>query len=413
MAKRLHNKFKIINDPVYGFITIPHPLIFDIIEHPYFQRLRRIKQLGLTHLVFPGALHTRFHHSLGAMHLTHQALNILDSKGNMISADEVLGTLIAILLHDLGHGPFSHALEHSLVNGINHEDISLSMMAAINENFNHDLDLAITIFNHNHPRTFLSQLISSQLDMDRLDYLSRDSYFTGVSEGIIGTERIISMLDVDDTDLVVEKKGIYSLEKFIIARRIMYWQVYMHKTVLAAEHMLINILKRAHFLAKQNIPLAASGPLMYFLKNTVDKTMFNKDENALNNFALLDDFDIVASLKEWTRHDDKVLSLLCTMMLNRKLFRCEIQTEQFEYFYLEEIREKTKKLFSLDDKDLDYFVIHSTTSNYAYHTGSQHILIKFKNGKVYRFNEIADNLDIPTLAKPVTKFFLCYPKQGI
>jgi len=405
------NKRKIINDPVYGFINIQGDLLFDLIEHPYFQRLRRIKQLGLTHLVYPGALHTRFHHSIGAMHLMQQAINVLKAKGNNITHEEEEAACIAILLHDIGHGPFSHALEHSIIRNINHEAISGILMNQLNEHFNGKLSLAIEIFNKTYRKNFLSQLVSSQLDMDRLDYLKRDSYFTGVSEGVIGTERLIKMLDVADDDLVVEAKGIYSLEKFIVARRIMYWQVYLHKTVLAAENMLIHILERAAFIAKSNKQIFATPSLLYFLQSDFNESDILTNPEVLKNYTLLDDFDIFTSIKVWCYHEDKILSILSQCMVNRNLFRCQIQLDPFEYFYIEEIREKIVRIYDIKDDELKYFFYTDTTSNYAYNLFSDKINIRLKNGKILDVVEASDQLDISILSKVVTKHYICYPKD--
>lgn len=405
------NKRKIINDPVYGFINIPGDLLYDLIEHPFFQRLRRIKQLGLTHLVYPGALHTRFHHSIGAMHLMQQAINVLKSKGNDITDAEEEAACIAILLHDIGHGPFSHALEHSIIRNINHEAISEILMQQLNVQFNGKLSLAIEIFNKTYYKNFLSQLVSSQLDMDRLDYLKRDSFFTGVSEGVIGTERLIKMLDVADDELVVEAKGIYSLEKFIVARRIMYWQVYLHKTVLSAENMLMRILERAAYLAKNDFTIFATPPLLYFLKSDFSKADILNNPDILKNYALLDDFDIFTSIKVWSNHHDKILSRLSQNMVNRNLFRCEIQLDPFEYFYIENIRERIIQEYELEPEEVAYFFYSDTTSNYAYNLDSDKINIQLKKGKILDVVEASDQLDISILSNVVTKHYICYPKD--
>jgi HD superfamily phosphohydrolase len=404
------NKRKIINDPVYGFIDIPGELIFALIEHPYFQRLRRIKQLGLTHLVYPGAMHTRFQHSIGAMHLMQEALLTLRSKGYKINQDEEEGALIAILLHDIGHGPFSHALENSIIQKINHEGISKAFMLRMNEQFENKLQLGLDIFNHSYKKNFLSQLVSSQLDMDRLDYLKRDSFFTGVSEGVIGTERIIKMLDISDDNLVVEAKGIYSLEKFIVARRIMYWQVYLHKTVLAAENMLIKILKRARFLTLNGFELITTPALAYFLSHEGETDLL-KDEEKLNNFSLLDDFDIFTSVKIWMNHSDKILATLCRNLVSRKLFRCEIQPEPFDYFYIENIKAKILDKYQLDESELEYFFYSDTTSNYAYNLETDKIFIRLKSGKIMDLFEASDQFDTGVLSKVVIKHFICFPKD--
>ena len=411
MSSSPTNKRKIINDPVYGFINIPGDLLFDLIEHPYFQRLRRIKQLGLTHLVYPGALHTRFHHSIGAMHLMQQAINVLKAKENNITPQEEEAACIAILLHDIGHGPFSHALENSIIRNIDHEAISEILMQQLNEYFNGKLSLAIEIFNKSYHKNFLSQLVSSQLDMDRLDYLKRDSFFTGVSEGVIGTERLIKMLDVADDGLVVEAKGIYSLEKFIVSRRIMYWQVYLHKTVLAAENMLIKILERAQFIARNNMQIFATPALLYFLKSDISKTDIHTNPDVLKNYTLLDDFDIFTAIKVWCNHEDKILSVLSRNMVNRNLFRCRIQLEPFEYFYIEEIREKIVSKYGIEPDELAYFFYTDTTSNYAYNLDSEKINIQLKKGKILDIVQASDQLDISILSNVVTKHYICYPKD--
>jgi len=406
------NKRKIINDPVYGFIDIPDELIFDIIEHPYFQRLRRIKQLGLTHLVYPGALHTRFHHSLGAMHLMREALEILTAKGHKITKEEKEGALIAILLHDIGHGPFSHALEHSLVKNISHETLSGLIMEKLNDVFDNQLTTGIKIFNHQHHKPFLSQLVSSQLDMDRLDYLTRDSFFTGVSEGVIGTQRIIKMLNIAEGSLVADEKGIYSIEKFIVARRIMYWQVYLHKTVLSAEHMLIKILDRAKFLVKNGTDLFATPSLKFFLTHDVTLDDLHKNPEIIEHFSRIDDFDILTSVKIWaTENSDKILSTICRGLIHRKLFKCEIQKEPFDYFYIENLRQKITDKFNLSEDDIKYFLISDTTSNYTYHLGQDKITILLKSGKTIDVTGASDLLNIDVLTRVNTKHFICYPKM--
>ncbi len=402
---------KIMNDPVYGFISIPDQILFDIIEHPYFQRLRRIKQLGLTHLVYPGALHTRFHHSLGTMFLMGKAIAELRSKGHLITEEEEFGALAAVLLHDVGHGPFSHALEYSIGNGIRHEEISKLFMDYFNNLHGNKLDIGIDIFNNNYKKKFLHKLVSSQLDMDRIDYLKRDSFFTGVSEGTINYERLINMLDVVNDDLVIEAKGIYSIEKFITARRLMYWQVYLHKTVLVAEYMLMRVLKRANELSKKGYELFCTPSLSYFLKNDIDADTFRANEESLIQFAKLDDFDVLASIKVWVNHNDKVLSTLSKSIINRKLFRIEMQKEKLSENYIEEIKEKTKKKYKLTNAEIDYFVIHDETSNYAYQQGADKINILYKDGTVHDISEISDDLNISLLSKPITKHFICYPKD--
>ncbi len=407
------NKRKIFNDPVYGFISIPDDLIFDLIEHPYFQRLRRIRQLGLTHLIYPGALHTRFHHSLGAMHLTGIALSVLKEKGHKINGAEELGVQIAILLHDIGHGPYSHTLEHSLVKKINHEEISEIYMNHLNKEFNGALDLGISIFKNTYPKKFLHQLVSGQLDMDRMDYLKRDSFFAGVSEGNINADRILKMLNLANDELVVDAKGIYSVEKFIIARRLMYWQVYLHKTVLAAEYTLMRVLKRAEYLTENGDELFATTSLKTFLKNNFDKESFISNPIALEAYSTLDDFDILTSIKEWTRHEDPILAYLSNSIINRRLFKIELQNEQFDSKKVEKLGLKIKKQLKLKDADLDYLFIKDSTSNSAYNPKGGQINILYKNGEIKDIVSASDQLNISMLSTPVTKHFLCYPKNII
>ena len=406
------NKKKILNDPVYGFISIQDDLIFDLIEHYYFQRLRRIKQLGLTHLVYPGALHTRFHHAIGTMHLMHQSIEVLRSKGHEITKDEENGALIAILLHDIGHGPYSHTLENSIVAEISHEELSLLFMGRLNQGFGGALDTAIAIFKNDYPKHFLHQLVSSQLDMDRLDYLKRDSFFTGVSEGVINTDRIIKMLDMVDDELVVEAKGIYSVEKFIIARRLMYWQVYLHKTVLSAENMLMQVIKRAKYLATNGEKLFATDPFRLFLEHKITKDDFLENTSILETFAELDDFDVFASIKMWTKANDKVLSILSQNLVNRQLFRNEIQNKPFGIALVSGLKEKVAALYEISHEDADYFVFTDIARNSAYNPFNDRINILFRDGKVQDITEASDQLNIDILSKTVTKYFLCYPKQA-
>lgn len=405
------NKRKIFNDPVYGFISIQNELIFDIIEHHYFQRLRRIKQLGLTHLVYPGALHTRFHHSLGAMHLMQKAISELRSKGHEITEDEAFGAETAILLHDIGHGPYSHALENSIVQGIGHEKISELFMDRFINIFGDKLELTKQIFTQTYSKQFLGKLVASQLDMDRLDYLRRDSFFSGVSEGIINYERLLNMLNVVDDEPVIEAKGIYSVEKFITARRLMYWQVYLHKTVLSAEYMLMHLLRRAKELAQNGDNLFASPTLEFFLKNEINSELFHKNEEVLENFARLDDYDIFSAMKVWKDHPDKVLSTFSKSLVDRKLFRVEIQKEPFDENYINLLKEKARKKYRLSDKESNYFVFNDKTSNYAYAPGTDQINILFKDGSVTDIADASDDLNISLLSKPSVKYFLCYPKD--
>ena len=402
------NKKKIINDPVYGFISIPYEIIYDILEHPYFQRLRRIKQLGLTHLVYPGALHTRFHHALGAMHLMQKAIRNLQYKGVDISPEEAEGVTIAILLHDVGHGPFSHALEHSIVN-VHHEDLSVLFMEQLNEEFDGALSLAIKIFKNEYPKRFLHQLVSSQLDMDRMDYLNRDSFFTGVSEGVIGYDRIIKMLHVHNDEIVVEYKGIYSIEKFLIARRIMYWQVYLHKTVLSAEQMLIRFFKRVKFLSSSNIPLGLPDSLDFFVKNNLSVTDFEANRKKyLDQFALIDDVDIAYTIKKSIQHPDFILSYLARSLTNRRLFKVEIQNEEFESDLLKDIRLKLQNDITLkNDIDVSWLIIKGSESNIAYSTKKEEIKILMKDRQIKKLLEASDHIIDSDI---LVKYFLCYPK---
>lgn len=404
------NKRKIINDPIYGFVTLPDELIYDLINHPIFQRLRRIKQLGLTNLVYPGALHTRFHHAIGAMYLMTEALQVLKSKGTKITDEETQAATIAILLHDIGHGPFSHALEHTIVKGIHHEDISAMLMDELNKTFNGKLTLAIKIFKDQYHKKFLHQLVSSQLDMDRLDYLKRDSFFTGVSEGVISSDRIIKMLQVVDGELVVEAKGIYSVEKFLIARRLMYWQVYLHKTVLSAEKLLVNILKRAKELALSGEELFATPALSLFLKNNFTKKDFSSKPELMKQFVLLDDYDIMASVKAWMNHSDKTLSLLCKNMIERNLYKIELENKKFTAYYQNQLLEKVMKKYKLSKKEAEYFVFTESVNNSAYNSAHFKINILHNNNKLEDVAKASDQLNIKMLSKKVTKYFICYPK---
>jgi HD superfamily phosphohydrolase len=407
LNKKIPNKLKILNDPIYGFIQIPNSLIFDIVEHPYFQRLRRITQMGFSNLVYPGANHTRFHHALGCMHLMQRAINVLRFKQIEISKEEENALCIAILLHDIGHGAYSHALEHSIVSGISHEEISLKFMRKLNDEFNGKLDLAIEIFEGNYKRKFLGQLISSQLDVDRLDYLKRDSFYTGVTEGNISSDRLIVMMNVKDDELVIEKKGIYSVEKFLIARRLMYWQVYLHKTGLVAENMLVNVLKRAKELAEKGVELYASSSLKYFLYNQINQDNFT--DETLEMFSKLDDYDIFSAIKEWTNHDDKVLSILSKMIVDRKLLRIVIQKEAFDTLQIDKKIIKFSKKLNLSEEETKYFVFSQQIKNQAYNSDKP-IFILNKKGKLKDIAKASDQLNIQALTKPVVKYFICYPK---
>lgn len=405
------NKKKIFNDPVYGFVTINSALIFDIIEHPYFQRLRRIKQLGLTDLVYPGALHTRFHHAIGAMQLMQITLDNLRSKGHEISNEEYQAGLIAILLHDIGHGPFSHALEYSLIPGIQHESLSLSFMKRLNEHFNGALTLAIQIFTNQYPRRFFHQLVSSQLDIDRLDYLKRDSFFTGVSEGTIGANRIIKMLDIVDGEIVVEEKGIYSIENFLSARRLMYWQVYLHKTTVSAEKMLIQVIRRAKHLCRNGADIFASPALLLFLRQDVQMKQFQEDQATLNAYGQLDDFDIWGAIKIWAGAEDKILSLLSNMLLQRRLFKVKLSNEKLDRAQLATLKSQIIKEFQLNKNELQYFLVQGSMSNAAYVSGGQNINILTKNGEVIDIAQASDLPNIKAMSKIVKKFYLCWPKS--
>ncbi len=407
------NKRKIINDPIYGFVTLPDDFIYELINHPYFQRLRRIKQLGLTNLVYPGALHTRFHHAIGAMHLMTEAIKVLQSKQVEITEEETQAVNIAILLHDIGHGPFSHALEHAIVQGVNHEDISDLLMQELNKQYKGKLTLAIKIFNNQYKKKFLHQLVSSQLDMDRLDYLRRDSFFTGVSEGVISSDRIIKMLNVKKDELVIEEKGIYSIEKFIIARRLMYWQVYLHKTVVSAENMLVGILVRAKELAAKGVDLFATPALAVFLKNDFSKKDFIAKPGLLDSFALLDDYDIFTSVKVWAQHEDKILSTLCTNLVNRKLFRIELKKEKAELTSKKELLKECMKQYKLTEKEAAFFVVSGEVENSAYRTDNLKINILMNNGNIIDIAEAGDQLNVEVLSKTVKKYFICYPKDLI
>ncbi len=407
LKKQKPNKLKIINDPIYGFIQITNPLVFDIIEHSYFQRLRRITQMGFSNLVYPGANHTRFHHAIGCLYLMQKVVRVLRFKHVEISKEEENGLYLAILLHDIGHGAFSHALEHSIVDGITHEEISLLFMKKLNEEFDGKLSLAISIFEGKYHRNFMNQLISSQLDIDRLDYLNRDSFYTGVTEGNIASDRLITMMNVKNDALVIEQKGIYSVEKFLISRRLMYWQVYLHKTGLVAEHILMKILKRAKELVQQGESLVANSALFFFLKNNINKKDFNTD--TLHKFAQLDDFDVLAAIKEWQYHSDPVLSDLCEKIINRKLFRIEIFENPISKQKLEKKQNEFLENYNIDKSHLEYFVFTGKATNQAYNY-SNPIHILNKRGQLMDITEASDQLNLKALQQPVVKHFICYPK---
>ncbi|MDG1742107.1 MAG: HD domain-containing protein [Crocinitomicaceae bacterium] len=404
-----NNKKKIFNDPVYGFISIPQEIIFDVIEHPFMQRLRRIKQLGLTDLVYPGALHTRYHHVLGAMHLMSKAIATIRRKGHTISETEEQAALLAILLHDIGHGPFSHALEHDIVSGVSHEEISIFFIERLSKEFNGELDLALEIFKNTYPKEFLHQLVSSQLDMDRMDYLNRDSFYTGVNEGKIGSDRIIEMMNVVNGKLVLEEKGIYSIEKFIVARRLMYWQVYLHKTVVAAEYMLIQALRRAKELKQKGTALFASPALNYFLENNVSAEDFKSDPKVLERFALLDDYDILGAIKVWQSESDKVLSELSKRIIERRLFKIEVSKTPFSVEKITAIRAEIVKNLNLSEQEAEHFIITNKLTNNAYNFKRENINLVMKSGEIIDVTKASDNLNISALANPVEKFFLSYP----
>jgi HD superfamily phosphohydrolase len=401
------NKLKIFNDPIYGFISIPSELIYDLVQHRYFQRLRRISQMGLSYLVYPGAHHTRFHHALGCMHLMQKAVETLRQKGIKISSDEEQALYVAILLHDIGHGPFSHAMEHSIVN-IHHEDISILFMNKLNQEFNGQLSLAIEIFKGNYPRNFFHQLISGQLDMDRMDYLKRDSFYSGVAEGNINSERLIQMLNVVDDNLVIDEKGIYSVEKFLVARRLMYWQAYLHKTSIVAEQMLMKALQRAKELTETGMTLPCGSAFSFFLENKIDQTNF--DDSVLEKFSKLDDNDLVSALKEWQNTDDYVLSRLSQMILDRDLLKIEISTEKISKERITEFQTLLSQKETISAKDSKYFIFKGKISNKAYDKTSEPILILHKNDTTADLISASDKSYLKSLTEEVSKYYVCYPK---
>ncbi|MEZ0450585.1 HD domain-containing protein [Sphingobacterium thalpophilum] len=405
------NKNKIINDPVYGFVAIPAGLVFDLIQHPYFQRLRYIKQVSMTHLVYPGALHTRFQHAIGAMHLMSMAIETLRSKGIMISEEEGEAVLAAILLHDIGHGPFSHSLEHSLITGVSHELLSSLLMDRINQDLGGRLSLAINIFNNHYPRKFLHQLVSSQLDVDRMDYLNRDSFFTGVSEGVISFDRIIKMLHVVNDEIVVEYKGLYSVEKFLIARRLMYWQVYLHKTVIGAEQLLIKILQRAKDLTAAGAALYSTPAFHWFLSQQIDRTNFLDDPLHLDWFTRLDDTDIMSAIKTWEKHDDKILSRMCQRIMKRDLYRSIMSNKPFSAADMELVERRVGQALDVNDTDIHYYVFTQEIQNRAYNPSKDPIRILLKSGALVDITEASDLGNLEALSKNVSKYALCYPKE--
>lgn len=407
---RLVNKKKIINDPVYGFLTVPHPLLFDLLQHPYFQRLRRIKQVGMTYQVYPGAMHSRYNHALGAMHLMQQAIQQLRAKGQAITEEEALGALAAILLHDVGHGPFSHALEYLFIDGVRHEEISLRMMQHINVEMEGALDTAIAIFTDKYPKHFLHQLVSSQLDMDRLDYLTRDSFFTGVSEGVVSWDRIIHMLDVRNDKLVVEEKGVYSLEKFIVARRLMYWQVYLHKTVLAAEFRIMQVMRRARELAQKGVLLFGTPDLLYFLSEAPGRAAFEQNDDVIKRFARLDDHDLFSAIKVWAGHEDPILAELCDGLIHRRLNRVYLQNDPFDAQLLARVADAVKADHGLTDDELSYYVQSGSITNDAYLPEKDKIIVLCKDGSEKDVTDLSDNLNLKALSKTVVKHYLSVPK---
>ncbi|NNF30031.1 MAG: HD domain-containing protein [Flavobacteriaceae bacterium] len=402
-------KLTLVNDPIYGFITIPGPLIYNLIEHRYFQRLRRISQMGMSYLVYPGAHHTRFHHALGALHLMTQAVSVLRKKGIEISEDEEEALCVAILLHDIGHGPFSHAMENSIAENVTHEYLSLLFMQVLNSEFNGKLDRAIAIFKNEYPRKFFHKLISSQLDMDRMDYLKRDSFYTGVAEGVISSDRLIAMLHVKDDQLVIEEKGIYSVEKFIVARRLMYWQVYLHKTGIVAEQLLVKLLQRAKELEQSGDKLPGSDPLLYFLKNQVNTKTFSKE--TLDIFSKLDDYDIISAMKLWMDYDDFVLRNISKMLINRELLKIKLQNDPFAEKEVNSKKEILQKKYNITDHEATYFVFTGHISNQAYSMEKDTINLLTKEGIVKDVVKASDQLNLKALSEKVIKYYLCYPKS--
>lgn len=398
---------KIVNDPVYGFITFDDELIYKIVSHPFYQRLRRIHQMALAYLVYPGAVHTRLHHSMGAYHLMCQALSELKGKGVEITAEEEQAAKLAILLHDVGHGPFSHALEHVLIEDVHHEEISLLIFEHLNQEFDGALELAISIFKGTYHKLFLHQLISSQLDVDRMDYLTRDSFYSGVSEGVIGYDRIIKMMVVHNNELMVEEKAVYSIEKFLVARRLMYWQAYLHKTVLSAENMLVKILERARVLAQEEEGAFSSNPVLDEFLRTKESAQFI--QNNLAKFCELDDYDVVASVKKWMHHSDKVLSTLSKWLLNRNMLKTKLQMQPFNEKEMEAVQRKAMEQLSLNGDEVKYFVFNGIAENRMYNPGNEHINILYKDGTVKDISEIEYGLIQKAIDSPVRKFYLCRP----
>lgn len=397
---------RIVNDPVFGFITVPDNFISDIIDHPYLQRLSRIKQMGMASFAFPGAQHTRFHHTLGAMHLMQEALSNLQAKGNIITDEEINSALACILLHDVGHGPFSHVLEHSIIKGVRHEDISLMLMSELNKEMSGKLDTCISIFTDNYHKKYLHQLVSGQLDVDRLDYLRRDCFFSGVTEGNIGSERIVKILDVRNNSLVVESKGIYSIENFLLSRRLMYWQVYHHKTAVSAENVLINILKRAGELISKGQNLFASPSLYFFLQRNITKDTF--DEDAMKHFIELDDSDILCAIKVWMTSDDKVLSTLSRSFINRHLFKIEMSDEPVSQEKEAEYVNKYRIKFDLSPDEASFFVCSGSVTTDIYNRTGDSIDIIYKTGEIKSISEVSELLNIQLLSKKAEKYYFSY-----
>jgi hypothetical protein len=404
------NDSKIINDPVFGFIKIPRGLLYDIVQHPLMQRLNRINQLGLASVVYPGARHTRFQHSLGAFHLMSEAILSLQQKGNFIFDSEAEAVEAAILMHDIGHGPFSHVLEDTLISGISHEKLSLMMMEQINRDLNGQLNLAISIFKGEYPKNFLHQLISSQLDMDRLDYLRRDSFFTGVTEGNIGSARIIKMLNVVDDALVVESKGIYSIENYLTSRRLMYWQVYLHKTAVGYERVLVNTLMRAKQLSREGHDVFATPALRYFLVNDVDEQWFNQHDEALHYYEELDDSDLWSAMKVWRHSDDSILATLADDMLNRHIFRVEVHEEPISTRRLDELKAEIAEKMGIDEADAHYMMSVSTIQKDMYNVDDDSIAILYKDGTIKDISEASELLNVQLLSKKIRKYYLCYQR---
>ncbi len=411
MAMEMSGRNKIFNDPVYGFIRVPDKLHFEVIEHPYFQRLRRIKQMGLTYLVYPGAHHGRFQHSIGAMHLMQIALETLNRKGHHIPRNERQAASLAILLHDIGHGPYSHALEETIVSGLGHEELTLLLMHQINNQFGGALDEAIAVFEGTHPKKFLCELVSSQLDMDRMDYLKRDSFFTGVKEGNINSDRLLAMLQLSNNHLVIEAKGIHSVEHFLVARQLMYWQVYLHKTSLSAEFMLVNCLRRAKQLSMNGHQLAATPALQWFLQNNPQPSDFYPGSEAMEKFTQLDDYDVFTALKLWQNDSDRVLRLLSRNIVNRRLFKIEVSKEAFASGTAEALLQGIRDTFELNADEAAFFLVNESTSKTLYNPDEPPLHILSKDGSLADIRQVSDQFNFTLMDQPVTRHYLCYPKE--